>query len=135
MANSSLTKKLHIKPGQRITIINPPPGYLDELGKLLEGVERFDKLSGKFDFIHLFVKNIKELESFGPKALSALKYDGILWIFYPKKSSKVETDISRDVGWATIRKNGLRPVAAVSIDDVWSALRFRPIDQVGKSRK
>jgi len=135
MANSSLTKKLHIKPGQRITIINPPPGYMDELGKLLEGVERFDKLGGKFDFIHLFVKNIKELESFGPKALSALKYDGILWISYPKKSSKVETDISRDVGWDTIRKNGLRPVAAVSIDDVWSALRFRPIDQVGKSRK
>ena len=141
MAQSSLIKKLRIQPGQRITIINPPPGYLDQLGDLPEGVELASEPEGvglanqpgdTFDFVHLFVKNIAELERLGPTALRAVKHDGLLWISYPKRSSKVETDISRDVGWDVIQEAGLRPVTQVSIDAIWSALRFRPAERVGK---
>ncbi|MGD9347348.1 MAG: hypothetical protein PVH84_15890 [Candidatus Aminicenantes bacterium] len=130
MTNSTLSKKLHIKEGQRLTIINPPEGYMSFLGELPEGVELEKHAKGEFDFVHLFVNNIAELEESGPEALDAVKYDGILWVSYPKKSSGVSTDISRDVGWDIMAKNGLRAVAAVSIDDVWSALRFRPVERV-----
>ena len=150
MAQSTLIKKLRIKPGQRVTIINPPPGYLDQLGDLPEGVGlaiqpadvelagepealgMANQPEGTFDFVHLFVKNITELERLGPTAVRAVKHDGLLWISYPKRSSKVETDISRDVGWDVIQEAGLRPVTQVSIDAVWSALRFRPAERVGK---
>ena len=132
MAQSSLIKKLRIKPGQRIIVINPPPGYLDQLGDLPEGVGLANQPEDTFDFVHLFVKNVAELERLGPSALRAVKHDGLLWISYPKRSSKVETDISRDVGWDVIKEAGLRPVTQVSIDAVWSALRFRPVERVGK---
>ena len=96
-----------------------------------QGVELADEPEGTFDFVHLFVKNVAELESLGPTAINAVKHDGLLWISYPKRSSKVKTDITRDVGWDILAQAGLRAVTQVSIDDVWSALRFRPIERVG----
>lgn len=131
MSKTPLANKLRIQPGQQILILNPPPGYLDELD-LPEGVELAERPEGTFDFVHLFVKNIAELESLGPTATKAVKYDGLLWISYPKQSSKVKTDLTRDVGWEMMAKAGLRPVTQVSVNDIWSALRFRPIDQVGR---
>jgi hypothetical protein len=65
-------------------------------------------------------------------AIAALKYDGLLWISYPKRSSKVETDLTRDRGWEVMTEAGLRPVTQVSIDALWSALRFRPLERVGR---
>jgi hypothetical protein len=50
-----------------------------------------------------------------------------LWIAYPKRMSGVETDLTRDVGWEPLHGLGLRAVANVAVDDVWSALRFRPV--------
>jgi hypothetical protein len=132
MAGSSLIKKLYIKPGQRIIIINPPPGYLAELGPLPEGVELAERPEGQFDLVHLFVKNSQELDRLGPIALQAIKYDGLLWISYPKRSSKVETNLTRDVGWDLVKQAGMEAVAQVSIDDIWSATRFRPAGRVGK---
>jgi hypothetical protein len=134
MTAHPLVKKLRIRSGQRITFINPPEDYIKRLGNLPEGVDYVREPKGEFDVVQLFVNNIAELEDLGPSALSIIKFDGILWISYPKKSSKVKTDISRDVGWDIMDKNGLRPVVAVSVDDVWSALRFRPIERV-KTKK
>jgi hypothetical protein len=82
--------------------------------------------------LHLFVKDVAELESLGLTAIKAVKHDGLLWISYPKQSSEVETDLTRDVGWGLLAKAGLRAVTQVSINDVWSALRFRPSERVGK---
>ena len=132
MAKTPLTNKLRMQPGQRVLIMNAPPGYVDELGDLPEGVELADEPEGTFDFVHLFVKNVAELEQLGPTAVGAVEHDGLLWISYPKRSSKVETDITRDVGWEVVTRAGLRAVTQVSINDVWSALRFRPVDRIGK---
>ncbi len=132
MAKTPLINKLRMQPGQRVLILNAPPGYVDVLGDLPEGVRLAEEPSGIFDVVHLFVKNVAELERLGPQAVGAVKHDGLLWISYPKRSSKVETDISRDVGWEAIAAAGLRPVTQVSVDDVWSALRFRPVERVGK---
>lgn len=64
-----------------------------------------------------------------------LKPDGMFWISYPKQTSKVKTDLNRDILWKLMEKHGLAGVAMISIDNVWSAMRFRPADKVGKTRK
>jgi len=130
MANSPLAKKLLIKPGYRVIIINPPPGYIEALGELPEGVELAEKPTGKFDFVQLFVKDSAELNRFLKKAISAVKPDGLLWISYPKRTSKVQSDLNRDVIWDLLKQHGLVGVSLISIDNVWSAMRFRPVDQV-----
>ena len=132
MELTPLAKKLRIQSGQRIMVFNPPAGYLEKLGDLPEETRIADASSEDLDFVQFFVKDIAELERYGLGAIKSVKYDGLLWLCYPKKSSKVKTDISRDVGWEMMAENGLRPVTQVSIDETWSALRFRPLEQVGK---
>ena len=126
MSTSSLIKKLRIQPGQRALILNPPAGYFELLGDLPDVAE------GKFDFVHLLVKDSAELDALRPSALAAVEYDGLLWISYPKRSSKVPTDLSHDVLWELMAGTGLSPVTQIAIDAVWSALRFRPTGRVGK---
>jgi hypothetical protein len=134
MKKMALAGKLRMQAGQRVLIMSAPQGYLAALEPLPEGLEVFDCADGRFDLVQLFVKSVLELEELGPVALKAVTYDGLLWISYPKRSSKVDTDISRDTGWDVISQAGLRPVAQISIDETWSALRFRPAERIGKSK-
>jgi hypothetical protein len=133
MATSNLVKKLRMQPGQRVLIMNAPEGYIASLGELPEGAVVSEAAEGNYGFVHLFVRDSGQLDELLPAAVESAEYDGLFWISYPKKSSKVETDLSRDVLWELMTaKTGLRPVTQVSIDTVWSALRFRPKEQVGK---
>lgn len=134
MPISRLAAKLQIKPGQRIVIINPPPGYINELGQLPEGVEMADQPTGKFDFVHLFARNTEELNRLAPKAIRAVSPDGLLWISYPKGSSGIQSDLTRDAGWDILHEAGLENVTQVSINEVWSAGRFRPLEQVSRKK-
>lgn len=134
MVRTPLTQKLRMQPGQRVLILNPPPGYLEGLAPLPTGTVVEEVPSGKYAFVHLFVKDQAELEKFGPSALESVEYDGILWISYPKKSSKVKTDLTRDEGWDLVARAGLKPVTQVSVDEIWSALRYRPVERIGKSK-
>ena len=132
MANSSLVKKLQLKAGQRAVIINPPPGYFDELGPLPEGVELGEHPAGSFDFVQVFARDKNELERFLPAALQAVKYDALLWIAYPKGGAKAGTDLNRDILWDAVAQHRFSGVTLVSLNDVWSAMRFRPSEKVGK---
>jgi len=130
MPNNPLSKKLGFKSHHRVLVINAPEGYTHLLGPLPEGIELVNQPTGTFDAVHLFVRNKAELEQHAAIATQSLKPDGLLWISYPKRSSKVDTDITRDVGWEVIDKAGLSGVAQVAVDDVWSALRFRPKKEI-----
>lgn len=132
MTNEALVKKLQLKPGLRALFLNPPTGVLEALGPLPEGVEQVDGPDGTLDFALVFVRDRAELAALTPVALAAVRLDGVLWMAYPKLSSKVKTDITRDRGWEPMTAAGLRPVAQVAIDETWSALRFRPIERVGR---
>ena len=66
-------------------------------------------------------------------AIGAVKSNGLLWVTYPKKSGKIKTDISRDMGWEAMTQAGWDAVTLVSVDDTWSALRLRPLADI-KSR-
>ena len=130
MANPNLIKKLLIKPGMRLAVLNAPAGHLENLGPLPEGAHITQDPDGALDFVQLFIKNRDEYERLGATAIRAVKPDGLLWICYPKKSSGVESDLDRDVVWKMLVPTGLRPVTQIAIDEVWSALRFRPVEKV-----
>lgn len=128
MSMSSLAKKLRIQKGQRVLLLNAPSGYLETLGELPDDVEVSVQSEGTYDFVQVFVKDSAEFEGLVPQALRSVVYDGLLWISYPKKSSGVESDLSRDRIWGMTTELGIRPVMQVAVDEVWSALRFRPLE-------
>jgi hypothetical protein len=139
MPDAALAKKLAIKPNSRALIMNAPDeNYVQAMALLPEGVqvETGDQTAsdGSLDFILLFVRDKAEIDGSAPGAVRALKAGGVLWFAYPKKTSKVKTDITRDVGWEAVFRLGWRPVTQIAIDDTWSALRFRPEADV-KPRK
>jgi len=121
-------KKLKFKAGG--VILNAPPAIEKEFKKS-EFKTAFDKKAKSTNTI-IFVNNNKELLSHLKSDLSNIEPDSILWFAYPKGTSKIKTDINRDIIRVTAEEYGITTVAAISIDDTWSALRFRPIDNVGK---
>jgi hypothetical protein len=131
VAENPLAKKLLIKPGHRVAVLNGPPGFHDRLADLPERVELATQPDGARDVVLVFVLDSAELDRLAPQALAATKRQGALWVAYPKKTSKVKTDLSRDVSWRPLCDAGFEVVSAISIDDVWSALRFRPLELVG----
>ena len=132
MADAVLLKKLLIKPGLKVSIVNAPPGYIDKLTPLPAGAELVAKQSAIADFALLFVKNSQDVETFAASALKVLKPDGLFWLAYPKGGAKAGTDLNRDILWEKMKSCGVTGVAMVAIDDVWAAMRFRPIEKVGK---
>lgn len=79
----------------------------------------------------VFLNDAKEFTAFLQKQLKKIEPDSILWFAYPKGTSKIKTDINRDKLWAMGEEFGITTVAAISIDETWSGLRFRPIEKVG----
>ena len=134
MVDTSLIKKLGIKPKHRVNILNAPEGYSEQIGTLLSAdVELFTTptSAGNFDVVLQFVRNKAEVEKDTPEAIRQVKPGGLLWVSYPKQSSKVPTDINRDILWKIFPNSEWRPVTQISIDEIWSALRFRPKSEVG----
>ena len=80
----------------------------------------------------VFINNNKDYVDFLKTDLKNVELDSVLWFAYPKGTSKVKTDINRDIIRVTAEDFGIKTVTAISINETWSALRFRPIDKVGK---
>ncbi|MBI4267959.1 MAG: hypothetical protein HY662_04155 [Chloroflexi bacterium] len=106
MTESNLAKKLRLSPALRDAVINAPPDYVAQLGTNID-TKIESKTAGILDFILLFVQNAKELDNFLPAVRQTLKYDGLLWIAYPKGGSKAETDLNRDILWKAMEKFNL----------------------------
>jgi hypothetical protein len=114
---------MKLKSGLQAAIINPPEAYLDELK---HDVEISSRLKGKFDWVQIFVKNKAELEALAPKAAKALKPESMLWISFPKGTSKIQTDLTRDKGWESLQALDLKWITLVSVNETWSAFALRP---------
>ena|ERR1051325_3904745 len=131
MADGSLAKKMKLKPGSRAAIINAPENYFQEFRQ--DG-EISEKLDGKFDWIQIFVKDKSELDKLLPKAARALKPESILWISFPKGTSKIQTDLTRDKGWESLRSLDLKWITLISVNENWSAFSLRPYKE-GEERQ
>ena len=119
-----LIKKLGLKEGSRACILEAPSNYLDVLGPLPGGVVLLDQPDDGLDFIQLFATERRRLE----RQLSALKQRlapaGMLWICWPKKTSSLHTDLTREVVRAIGLHAGLVDVKVCAIDADWSGLKF-----------
>jgi hypothetical protein len=120
---SDLTKKIKLKPRAKAAIIHAPGNYLDELQ---HDSEISFSVRGKFDWIQIFVKNKAELDALAPRAANALKPESMLWITFPKGTSRIQTDLTRDKGWDEVQKLNLKWINLVSINETWSVFAMRP---------
>jgi hypothetical protein len=120
--DKALEKKLLITEAKRVAVINAPSDLV-----------RFEgRKDGPVDVLLVFVKDKEDVLVSVDQAISSVGPEGVLWFAYPKKSSGIKTDINRDSGWAPLAKNKFVPVTQVAIDETWSALRFKAIDQIPK---
>ena len=120
----SLVNKLGIKAGQRLYFAHAPDNYNDTLGDLPTDINQVDQLNGPLDFIQLFTKSRAKLEAEFPGLKQALASDGMLWISWPKKASKITTDLDENIVREIGLQNGLVDVKVCAVDDVWSGLKF-----------
>ena len=126
---SPVAKKLLIKPGKSWLFYNAPEDYLAVLEPLPEGVATKFSTGGDFDGVQLFVKNSAELTDSLKTIIPILKPDTLFWITYPKKSSGIPSDLEMMSSWDELATYGYNGVAAAAINEIWTALRFRPKGQ------
>ncbi len=112
-----LTAKLQIKPGQSVSVLKLPAGLELAVGAASQEPAAADVVIG-------FAANRQDLDALGA-VLDAARADRLAWIGYPK-GGKLGTDLNRDRLVEAVSGLGVQPVRQVSIDDTWSALRFRP---------
>jgi hypothetical protein len=124
-----LAKKLLIKANSRWLLYNAPANYLDSLNPLPDGAEFVFNTSGNFNGIQLFVTDSAGLAAELKVIVPLLKADTVFWIIYPKKTSNIPTDLAMMGSWTEPEVYGLRPVASAAVNETWTALRFRPIEQ------
>jgi len=129
MSDKSIAQKLFIKPGNKFLLVNPPAGYIAQMGQLPEGTILMSDSSCLVEVIQVFVTNRLELETQLPKLKELLAPKGMIWVTYHKGTSKMKTDINRDTINAYAGSLGLQGVAMISIDDDWSALRLKLIQE------
>jgi hypothetical protein len=123
-SKTPLVKKLGIKSGFRLFLLNVPENYQQILGDLPEDVVVAANLAGPLDFIHCFVTRRDTLAAEFPRLKLSLAPAGMLWISWPKRAAKVETDLTEDVIRAIGLDNGLVDVKVAAVDEVWSGLKF-----------
>jgi hypothetical protein len=123
-SGTPLPKKLGIKEGTRIALVNAPKDFQSELGELPDNVQLIKRPTKSLDIILLFVLTEQSLVRDFAKFAATLVSNGMIWIAWPKKSSGVKSDLSeqrvREIGLDT----GLVDVKVCAIDDTWSGLKF-----------
>jgi len=127
-----LFKKLNLGGSDTILVLNSPESFEAELTQL-EGVKVLRKATPKLKapFAIGFAATQSECDLVSSTAANATEGDSIVWIAYPKGSSKkYKCDFNRDTGWTVLGDAGFEPVRQVAIDEDWSALRFRRTEYI-----
>ncbi|WP_036096616.1 YdeI/OmpD-associated family protein [Leptospira weilii] len=124
--NPDLIKKMKLKEGNKLIVIEKENEYKSTP---LSGVIFTNEIS-EADGILLFADSTSSLKSSFSKTLKSIDKDVLLWIAYPKKSSGIKTDLDRDHGWEPLSKNGYDGIALISLNDTWSAVRFKKTEAV-----
>ena len=123
-SNKTLSQKLGIKQGDKVILLNHPENYGHLLFPFPDNTSVFDTLSINADFIQFFTKSRSELEDHFVNLKKSLKPDGMLWVSWPKKTSKISTDLNENVIREIALKNGLVDIKVVAVDDAWSGLKL-----------
>ena len=123
-SGTPLAKKLGIKPPLTLAAVHAPSDYRDWLGELPEGVEIVAKAGRRMEAVHLFVTRRAELAKSLASYRDRLEHDGFVWVSWPKKASKVPTDITEDVIREVALPMGFVDIKVCAVSDVWSGLKL-----------
>ena len=123
-SSKPLAKKLGIKPQFKMRLINAPDYYFELFDDMPADVHILTDKKIKKNFIHLFVKRLSELENCIAEIKNEIEQDGIIWISWHKRSSKIQTDVTEDKIRETALANGLVDIKVCAVDDVWSGLKL-----------
>jgi hypothetical protein len=117
-----LARKLGIRPGSRVLLVAPPDGF--SLGPLPDGVDIARTAQGRLDVVVLFTTRRSKLERRFAGLARALQPDGRLWVAWPKRASKLATDLSFEIVQGTGLRAGLVDNKSASIDERYQGLQF-----------
>lgn len=123
-SGTPLATKLGIKPGAVVTVIGAPPEFTTLLEPLPADVVMRPVLRGRPDVICFFTTERRALERRLPSLLRSLDPASGLWVMWPKRTSKVATDVTEDVVRQVALPSGVVDTKVCAVDDVWSALRL-----------
>ena len=128
MESVELIKKLQVKPGQKLWLVNVPNDLAEALtaGAEVEIAKPGQACNGVIAFAH----SPAEVETLAKKALKVLPHDGLLWFAYRNGAAGKAAGLTRDTGWEPLRAAGWDTVRSVSIDETWTGLRFRASDLI-----
>jgi len=121
-SGTPLADKLGIKPGARLQLVSEPEDFAGLLGPLPDG-SRFSA-RGTLDFVMLFVKSQSDMRKRFARLRDRLESNGMLWVAWPKKTSRVETDLTEGIVREFGLESGLVDVKVCAVDDTWSGLKF-----------
>lgn len=123
-SKTPLIKKLGIKENTKILFYQSPEHFYHLLGEFPSSVILETEISGKYDYIHFFVSSKKEMQMNLKKMKAALITSGMIWISWPKKSSKVPTDITEDTIREICLPLDLVDIKVCAVDEIWSGLKL-----------
>ena len=132
-----LFKKLNYKGEKEVFVFNAPESFKTELNALVQAsdvkIQTDLTNTDAVSFTICFVTTQNEIDGFISGIDNKLSGDAVIWLCYPKSSSKKYTcDFNRDTGFGILGKYGLEGVRQVAIDEDWSALRFRKVEYIKK---
>ena len=123
-SGTPLVRKLGFKPGMRAHYVNAPAGFAALLGGLPDGARALARPADGLDLVVLFVRERRELQRRLPALQRRLDAAGMLWVAWPKRASKVATDMTEDVVRDVALPRGLVDVKVCAIDETWSGLKL-----------
>jgi hypothetical protein len=135
MANF-IADKLRIKPQYTLLALNAPVNFKKGLQGLPAGVKITD--TGKdYNQVHWFVMNKAQMEKEMSKVMKLVKPEVIVWVYYPKGTSRIQTDLTRDRGWDCLLAEGdkLTWISLISFNDTWSVFGFRAKTEADKKKE
>lgn len=123
-SGTPLAKKLGIKEGAKLHLVRAPENYLKVIAPVPTGVKVASRMSGDIDIVHVFSTQKSQLTQTLRVCLEKLKPDGAIWVSWPKKASKVTTDITEDTIREIALPMGLVDIKVCAVDEVWSGLKL-----------
>lgn len=123
-SGTPLEKKLGIRAGFIMRVVNPPAGYHRLFTQLPPDVRYSDDTQEKKDLVHYFARSAAPLTSDLYDLKNEIKQNGALWISWPKKASRVATDLSEDLIRRLALDQGLVDIKVCAVDEIWSALKL-----------
>ncbi len=123
-SGTPLAKKLGIKENFIIMLVNEPTYYFGLFSDMPAGIKTITDKHSKVNFIHYFATNLKALYNDIDLLRSQLEPNGMLWVSWYKKSSKMATDVTEDLIRELALKNKLVDIKVCAVDEVWSGLKL-----------